>query len=151
MLVSLAKMLPRPLPRLSQPMKAAENVVTSASRRIPLRNNFATTASATSGASEGASSSERPRLVYSVFEAPGHHLEDHVERPARIQGILRALKAAALIGPEADPALTSKLRELQPKRQATLEEIALVHSYGADLKAKSAVATPQAPIAVAGW
>ena len=89
--------------------------------------------------------------MYSVFEAPGHHLEDHVERPARIQGILRALKAAALIGPEADPALTSKLRELQPKRQATLEEIALVHSYGADLKAKSAAATPQAPIAVAGW
>lgn len=152
MLVFLTRMLPRPLPRLSQPLKAAETVVITASRRLHQRVNFsrAFATAATDGVSSGASSAERPQLIYSVFEAPGHHLEDHVERPERVRGILRALKAAKFLGPEADPALASKLRELPPSRQATLEEIALVHTYGADLKSKSAAATPQAPVAVAG-
>ena len=91
----------------------------------------------------------RPRLVYSIFEAHDHHFNDHVERPGRIQGISRALAAAAFLGPQADPALAAKIKELAPTRHATLDEIALVHSYGQDLQAKAAAATPHHPLAVA--
>jgi acetoin utilization deacetylase AcuC-like enzyme len=132
--------------------------------------------------SSATNSTPRPKLLASIFEAPGHHLEDHVERPARVQGIVHALTAAGFLPaapstPDAPPpsssplasqvittspqtsdappqstrkkSLASKTLIVPPARSATMEEIALVHTYGEDLKKKTALATPKAPVAVA--
>ncbi len=94
--------------------------------------------------------SPRPKLVASIFEAPGHHLEDHVEQPARIQGICRALTAAGFLSPSTPAsAAVDEIQITPPDRVATMEEIALAHTYGEDLKHKCSLAKPNAPVAVA--
>ncbi|KAG7671451.1 hypothetical protein Ndes2526B_g09390 [Nannochloris sp. 'desiccata'] len=119
-----------------------------------------------SSSNSSSESSPRPRLLASIFEAPGHHLEDHLERPERVQGIVHALASTGfLLNPASSPSntplstsgtekpprspLASHISIISPRRVATMEEIALVHTYGETLKNKSSLATPKAPVAVA--
>jgi len=131
-------------------------------------------ASKAGGASNPSSSSEsspRPRLLASISEAPEHHFDDHVERPARIQGIVQALASSGFLNPASinnpassssntplsisgietplDGRLASQISLIPPRRVATMEEIALIHKYGETLKNNSSLATPKAPLAVA--
>ena len=136
----LSRMFSRPFLRSSSTSKHVDTAVASTTRRTQ-RVHVSTTTAALG---------DRPELLFTIFEAPGHHLEDHVERPGRVQGIVRALTAAKLLGAEVDPVLKAKMKEIPPSRQGTMEEVALIHTYGEDLKAKSAVAKPDSPVAVAG-
>ena len=79
-------------------------------------------------------SSSRSGLVYDVKMRYHQSLEDedddpHPERPLRISKIFEELKAAGLVEDTQDPSPSSEFQLLRiPARQATNEQLCLVHS-----------------------
>jgi len=136
----LAARLVSSLPRKPRAASSAAAALRSGSCRGPAPRCLA-------GAAGGdRTEATAQQLLYSIVESPGHRLDDHVERPERIAGVLKGLGEASFLG---EGQLSSKVRELPATRQATSEEAGLIHSYAESLKKKAALSSPGVPVALA--
>lgn len=70
-------------------------------------------------------------ILVGFCESPGHVLEGHVERPARVKSLLQQLNKTGAFDDQ-----NGILSRHDSSRQATREEIGLVHTYYDDLKQK---------------